>query len=448
MDFNKLILGEHELQDFENLLLREKIIDSARSDIKNLIDMNEEYNQAKAQRINNKKKLLIFLMLYEKIDATNVSAYDYSRLIDLGIIDSASCLVNGTDNGHVTSKILGNAWNCKHRIISTLYQITDAIFKAINIEIYSRNLVKEEYFLDLCDSCLYGSKSDFLLEYRAILRKIWEMYIKKLYSNGSSIYGHSLVDDSIIFNRLDFHIIWKHEIVYKLITMSNESFEDIKSYEQFNKKLDAYIQTYLISESCLNCDSNWKQCCLNSEFTYYTSFSCPQRENLGVQKYAKLNGLILSNTEHATLFDNSLKFQYKKEHFEKLIEEIYYIVNVDLSKVVNSLPVPQNIDEALRLRKREEIVSLRNIFLTWSQYLYDGNIDEAQYIKKSFDDAVNYFEKRKKDSNRQKSILHCCFEALGNQVPYIANLVGLVTPFINRKKLLEEERYKWFLLTR
>lgn len=113
MDFNKLILGERELRDFENLLLRSRMIDAVQDDFQGLINMREEYASALKQRINSKKKLLIFLMLFEKIDATNMSIYDYSRLIETGIVDSESCLINGTGKMHPTSKILDNAWKSK-----------------------------------------------------------------------------------------------------------------------------------------------------------------------------------------------------------------------------------------------------------------------------------------------------------------------------------------------
>ena len=60
MDFNKLILGERELRDFENLLLRSKMIDAVQDDFQGLTNMREEYASALKQRINSKKKLLIF----------------------------------------------------------------------------------------------------------------------------------------------------------------------------------------------------------------------------------------------------------------------------------------------------------------------------------------------------------------------------------------------------
>lgn len=451
MDFDKLILGERELHDFENLLLREKIIDSVQDDFDSLIDMSEEFTRARSQRVINKKNLLIFLMLYEKIDATNMSVYNYSRLIDLGIIDPTSCLISGTDKTHLTSKIVDNAWNSKSRVITILYKITDTIFKANHIEIYSKNLIDEEYMLNLCDSYLYGTESDFLSEYNTLIREIWTRNIKKLYSDisyNTEIYGYSLVDDFDLFERIEKNIVKQIDKIYKELSDFNGRLDDIINYDQFSRKLDAYIQRYYVSDICLNCNYDWKKCCTNSEFMYNISFDCPQRENIGSQKYAKLNGLILSSTENATLFDNSLKFQNSKDRLDMPVDEIYHIVNVDLSKMVNSLPIPKNIDEALRLRKRDEIISLRNIYLEWSQCLYDGNIDEAQYIKKSFDEAVEFFEKRKIDSKRKRSFLHCCFEAFGNQIPYISNLVGIISPFVNRRKLREEERHKWFLLTR
>lgn len=452
MNFNKLILGEQELHDFENLLLRERIIESAHEDFRDSLDMNKEYNRSTFERIYNKKKLLTFLMLYEKIDATNISTYDFSHLCDLGIIDSTSCLINGTGGGHPTSKIIDNAWNKKCQIIDVLYQITFEIFDEIGVSIDFENRVPKYKMLDLCDSFIFGSQSDFVSKFIIIIRETWKNYIKNLYPSNlaykSQIYGRSLIDNIALFDEIEEHIQNNIDSIYTTLFESRPELNDIIIYEHFSKNLNCYKQKYNISDYCLNCKSDWKKCISNSEFIYNTNFDCPQRENLGCQKYAKLNGLIMSNTEYATLYDNSLKINKKGIDSNYVIDRIYYIVNVDLSKMVRSLPVPTNVNEALRLREREEIVSFRKIFLEWSQNLYDGNIDEAEYIKKYFDEALDFFEKKKIDSNRKRSLLYCCFEALGNQIPYISNLTGIISPFINRKKLCEEERHKWFLLTR
>ena len=223
---------------------------------------------------------------------------------------------------------------------------------------------------------------------------------------------------------------------------------DISAYKRFSDKLEGHIQTYSVSNFCLTCDVPWQKCCENSEFVYNYPFKCPQREKLGEQRYAKLNGLIVSHTEHATLFDNSLKFKCKSIEYSKLIDDVYYIVNVEMSKLVASLPVPKTVYEALRLRNRDEIKSYRTIFLKWANHLYNGEIDEAEYIKKDFDAANKYFEKKQIAQEKQKSLLRCTFEAVGNQIPYISNIAGVVSPFISRQNVLEEERHKWLLLTR
>lgn len=436
MDFNKIILGENELEDFENLLLREKFIDFVYNDS----------SQARIPRIENKKKLLISLMLFEKFDATNLSSYDLSRLIDLGIVDSESCIIRGTENDHPTSKIVNNMIRSNRIAMSIILKASDSIFESCGIILYSKNYISEENLLPLCNHYWFGGKQDFYEEYVRILNIILSNYYRGQYEK-EIIYGPEISIDPYLESELMTKAFDAIDLIYARIK-KNCNNSDISEYKRFTDKLEGHIQTYSVSKSCLTCNIPWEKCCENSEFLYDYTFKCPQRDNLGSQRYAKLNGLIVSQTEHATLFDNSIKFKCKEIEYSKLIDDIYYIVNVDMSKIVASLPVPQTVYEALRLRNREEIKSFRNIFLKWANHLYNGEINEAEYIKKDFDAASRFFEKKQISQEKQKSLWHCAFEAVGNQVPYISNVSGAVSPFINRRNILEEEQHKWLLLTR
>ena len=188
MDFNKIILGEDELEDFENLLMREKIIDSVHEDLSNLISFNEKYLHAKSKKIINKKKLLLFLMLFEKIDATNLSTYDLTRLIELGIVDKDFCVVNGTDKDHPTSKIVDNMLRSNRTVMSIVLKAADSIFKSCGIIIYSKNYISEENLLSLCDCYWFGTKKDFYQEFVGILNIILNKYYKNQYDK-EIIYG-------------------------------------------------------------------------------------------------------------------------------------------------------------------------------------------------------------------------------------------------------------------
>ncbi|MBR3768808.1 MAG: hypothetical protein IKL10_11310 [Clostridia bacterium] len=446
MDFNKIILGEDELKDFENLLMREKLIDFVHEDLSNLISFNEKYSNAKSKKIINKKKLLIFLMLFEKFDATNLSTYDLTRLIELGIVDKDFCIVNGTDKEHPTSKMVDNMLRSNRIVMSIALKAADLIFKACGIIIYSKNFISEESLLTLCNCYWLGTKNDFYQEFVRILNIILNNYYKNQYDK-EIIYGFEISIPPDVMQKLWVLAYDTLDLIYKKVDKHCD-YADITMYKLFTDKLEGHIQTYNVPKHCMTCDTSWKKCCRNSEFLFNFNFQCPERENLGVQRYAKLNGLIVSQEEHATLFDNSLKFKSKEIEYSKLIEDVYYIVNVDMSKVVANLPIPQTVDEALRLRNRSEIQSFRTIFLKWANHLYNGEIDEAEYIKKDFDAANKYFEKKQVSQNKHKSLWRCTFEAAGNQIPYISNLLGAVSPFINRHGILEEEKHKWLLLTR
>ncbi len=447
-DFNKIILGEDERVEFEDLLLREKLIDSVQQDFNGLVDMNEEIFRAKSHRITNKRRLLIFLMLFDKFDATNLSVFDFSRLIDLGIIDDDSCITFGTDNDHPTSIIIDNMRKYQKSFISKLLGETDSIFFMNRIDIYSRNFISDELLLDLCDCFLNRTKQEFYAEYIKIITIIMKNYYRSQFSGKDILYGPEIIIDPDLLGKIKGEISYRLDEIYTKVGPTRYNRSNVSNYCSLIEKLDANIQKYYISDSCISCDLSWEKCCNNSEFLYSCNFKCPHRKKLGEQRYAKLNGLIMSHWENATLFDNSIQFHNIVNNSSKIIEDIYYIVNVDLSSLVANLPIPQTVKEALRLRKREEMQSFRKIFLQWANCLYNGEINEAEYIKKDFDAAIKFFEKKNSLSQKKKSLWRCSFEALGNQIPYLSNLLGFVSPFINRKTILEEEKYKWLLLTR
>ena len=62
--------------------------------------------------------------------------------------------------------------------------------------------------------------------------------------------------------------------------------------------------------------------------------------------------------------------QTKQVPLKQITEEIYHIVNIDMSRIVGSLPEPFTIQEAMRLRERPEIKSYRSIFLSWCENMY------------------------------------------------------------------------------
>lgn len=428
MDFNKLILGEDELHDFENLLIRERLID-----INSDFNTNYEKLIKELPRNNNRRRLLISLLLYEKIDAVTLSSLDLSRLIDMGVVEENSCLTEGTFSDHPTPMTIDAGLEYKKVIISALCDITGQLLSLFHIDLYPKSLIKEEYLFDLCDSYLFGTQSDFIREYGKVIDRI----CNKLNYIGSE-------EDAYQMKR---SIQKRVENIYCSLRKYKKT-EAFQKYCGFLDELEANIQYYSVPAACMSCKEDWRECCVNSEFFTSYSYDCMYKERLGIQRFNKLNGLIMSNLSYGTLFDNSIRFKNVNIDSYKTIEDIYHIVNIDLSDELGSLPVPRNVAEAIRLRSRPEISSFRNVFLQWSSCMYNGDFSEAEYIKKDFKAASDFFKKKESEFQKSKSILHCTCEAVGSQIPYLSNITGIVTPFVNRQKILEEEKHRWLLLTR
>lgn len=140
LSFNKLILGNFELDEFEHLLIKDRYG----------IEGVERYvsQPLRSKRITNRSRLLISLLLYEKIDAVTLSDLNLSPLIDAGAIEPESCIVAGTQRNHPLEEMLNAAWKYKQNIISTTYVILDDLLNHFNLkhEIYPRNILRNEDF--------------------------------------------------------------------------------------------------------------------------------------------------------------------------------------------------------------------------------------------------------------------------------------------------------------
>jgi hypothetical protein len=447
MAFDRLILGEEELSDFESLFIRDGIIHRMHPDFSSFSEISVPNRKV---RNKNKKRLLLSIMLFDKFDAVNATEYDLSPLIDCGLIEGKSCIVNGTSQKHPTSLVIDSVWQYERKLMASVFKITESLFSLESIDAYPKSLITEEETLNLCNAFLFGTQKDFLDEYKEILRKMLNNWAKKVFS-GDTIYGPEMLSDNeqeALLNHLLDVASKKIDKIYGILNSVPNEEESLSKYLCLCEELESNIQLYFVPSTCSSCSRDWKTCCKNSEFIYNCTFDCPNREWMGEQRYAKFNGLILSSETNGALFDNSIRFQGKNYSDMKIAEDIYHIVNIDLSKQVESLPVPQNTNEAIRIRNRPEISSFRNILHHWGDCILSGNVDESEYIKKDFDAARKYFEKKEISNRRKQSVFHCFFEALGNQIPYLSNVTGIISPFITRKKIIEEEKHRWFLLTR
>lgn len=160
-------------------------------------------------------------------------------------------------------------------------------------------------------------------------------------------------------------------------------------------------------------------------------------------------GLYLSESLNQTYFDGNLCIKTKEiKSFDGLPEDISCILKLDLSPLFCEFPIPQNVKEVVYLRSRPEIESFREVFFYWCDCIKKEDYDIAEKIKKDILAAQNALARYSQWKKKKTNLLYCTIDALLGQIPYLSNILGLITPYSLRNTLKEKEKNSWVSLLR
>ena len=153
---------------------------------------------------------------------------------------------------------------------------------------------------------------------------------------------------------------------------------------------------------------------------------------------------ILKNTTYySNLFENSnLEIKFSKKN----IENIYYIVQVQLPNEINILPMPQTLNEALEMRNSPYLYSFRKVFAEWSNYLYKGEISLAEKIAKDLVKANQNLSRLERYRKFTQSPYFRVANLIGGEIPILSTILNITlftTSFIEEKVQRDNE---WILM--
>lgn len=138
----------------------------------------------------------------------------------------------------------------------------------------------------------------------------------------------------------------------------------------------------------------------------------------------------------------------KVKPLDDLPANISYILKLDLSPLLCEFPIPQNIKDVLYLRSRPEIKSFRETFFSWCDCIKREEYDIAQRIKKDILVAQNMLAKYSQWEKKKTNLLYCTIDAILSQVPYLSNVLGLISPYSLRNTIKDKEKNSWVSLLR
>lgn len=172
------------------------------------------------------------------------------------------------------------------------------------------------------------------------------------------------------------------------------------------------------------------------------------KTDLGIVKKSIMYGLYHSAKCNSIYYDGNISFnnKFSIENHGFTGQDVYQVMNVDLSPELYNLPIPTTLQEALYLRSRPEIVSFREVFFEWCKALQGGDVDLTMRIKSDITLAQKGLEKYYKWENSRVKFFNCLIDMAVSLIPYLSTAVGIISPFQTRNVLKRRIDNSWVLL--
>ncbi len=135
-----------------------------------------------------------------------------------------------------------------------------------------------------------------------------------------------------------------------------------------------------------------------------------------------------------------------QNHPKKLIDDIYYIVKIRLPDEINIMPMPQTLNQALKMRNSPYLKSFRNVMKEWMYYIDEGEILLSNRIKNDVIKANQSLSKLESYRKFQKSPFVRLCNFVGGFIPIISNVLNVANFASSFIEDSIEKRNEWALM--
>lgn len=127
----------------------------------------------------------------------------------------------------------------------------------------------------------------------------------------------------------------------------------------------------------------------------------------------------------------------------ELVDDLDYFVQTKLTDELRILPEPKCLIDVFKLRKKKEVVRLREILSIWCEALSKGDANLEFKIRKDIrkaSDALRYLESWRE---YQKSQINLWINTLGGNIPALSQILSIVTVVGFFYERIAEKRNTW-----
>lgn len=320
---------------------------------------------------------------------------------------------------------------------------------------WTEYLVKENYITHYNRGCPNGfdvtSTYSFDRSHR-IYDKKYLLFCMVLFDKIVTTSPSNFVYDKVVETGIIDDDFFKFPI--KHFSEEGKYYRDVSiNFIQANKKsIINYLSKDIVHSSCFQVDPQQDYLAFLQD-PYYEGVQHHFNPNVFILtqiRNAMERGLSLSQESNVIFYNGRLSYKNKKYETpftsSKLNDYANYILQLDLTPEINQFPLPQNMVDVLYLRRQPEIVSFREVFFQWVDYIASGEYDIATKIKKDVISANNALEKYRDFEKKKTSLFYCTIDALLGQIPYLSNFLSFVSPYSLRKTLKSKSKNSWVSL--
>lgn len=267
---------------------------------------------------------------------------------------------------------------------------------------------------------------------------------------------------------IDLMRIYKHDIIKHIKNKDKQELKSLQLYAEsrdFWKEIDPSQRKFFCVDdhgNLLSLEKNYDEIIEKADALYAaaTSFEDIEKRfafmliwnrdinlDIGSIRDNLMLGLYHSDNNKMT-FASTLFSNLFQSHTIDCIDSIYYTVQASLPNEVNVMPMPQSLNDVLKMRNSPYIKSFRSVMEEWSSYINSGEYVLAEKIKKDLVRANRQLEKLEKYKKFSTSPYTRVFNLLGGQIPYLGNILGVLS-FLEPLAINHTQKKNgWALLTK
>jgi hypothetical protein len=250
-----------------------------------------------------------------------------------------------------------------------------------------------------------------------------DCHLHEIIREDNSKFEGDSIDNDLLKSTIDLMELYKEDIINEIKRKNKDctSFYCINSDGRILSLNKDYSEIVKNSHTCYPYTHNFDN--LYKRMSVMIS-NCGIDNEIQILRNNIMQGIYYSRHENST-FASSLFRNIVSSSVNEKLDMVYYTVRTQLPKEINILPMPQTIEDVIKMRNSPYLISFKEILNEWLYYVENGDINLSQKIQSDVIKANQNLERLDKYKKFANSPYFRVFNLIGGQIPIISTILNI-----------------------